>query len=77
MRWSTRAATIVAMLDSTRIAEHAYGAMTRAVRFVLRSGAWLEEQIWPPRGRGGTTPARITVLTNDGPQTLAQRSRRA
>jgi hypothetical protein len=51
--------------------------MRRLVRFVLRTGAWLEAQIAPPRGLDGITPARITVVTADRDERLVQRRRRA
>ena len=52
-------------------------AMSRLVRFVNCVAAWLEEQLWPMRDRVGIAPARITVFTTDGEQSLAKRNRRA
>jgi hypothetical protein len=51
--------------------------MRRLVRFILHTGAWLEEQIAPTRGLDGITPARITVLTGDRKDRRLERRRRA
>jgi hypothetical protein len=51
-------------------------ALRQAIRLVLHVGAWLDEQVRPPRGEAGISPARITVLTAERPQTLVQQSRR-
>jgi hypothetical protein len=52
-------------------------AMSRLVRFVNGVAAWLEEQLWPMRDRVDIAPARITVFTTDGEQSLVKRNRRA
>jgi hypothetical protein len=52
-------------------------AMRRLVRFAAGVGAWLEEQLWPMRDRVDITPARMTVFTTDGEQSLVKRKRRA
>jgi hypothetical protein len=46
------------------------------VRLVVRVSAWIQEQLWQPRGADGVAPAHITVLTSDGTKTLTQRSRK-
>jgi hypothetical protein len=51
--------------------------MRRLVHFVVGIGAWLEQQIVPPHGKDGITPARITVITGDQSERLVQRRRRA
>jgi hypothetical protein len=76
MRRSKRRVTITTMLTSIQLVGHPDAAVTRVVRVVFGACAWLEEQIWPPRGREGITPARITVWTGHGEQTLARHSRR-
>ena len=52
-------------------------AMSRLIHFVNGVAAWLEEQLWPMRDRVDIAPARITVFTTDGEQSLAKRNRRA
>jgi hypothetical protein len=51
--------------------------MRRLVHFVVGIGAWLEQQIVPPHGIDGITPARITVVTGDRAERLVRSSRRA
>jgi hypothetical protein len=64
------------MRKCARNVQHADVALRQAIRLVLHVGAWLDEQVRPPRGEAGISPARITVLTAERPQTLVQQSRR-